>query len=202
MSSAESRPQTERPGDSGVAVSNEAPRTSFWIRELPYGLVAILAIFGIAYTSYSKQPNTAYWEILAPLIGVVCVAAGWRGSDGKGARVRLIWTQALHWLAFLLVMNVMTLPSVQRILDVNATGLAILTLLALGTFTAGLDVLSWQICLLGIVMALGVPAIAWIEESALILVLIAAAALGIGAVFLWHWYERRAHRSDHPASNP
>jgi CHASE3 domain sensor protein len=40
-------------------------------------------------------------------------------------------------------------------------------------------------------MALGVPTIAWIEQSALIFVLIALAALGIGAVLWWRWHESR-----------
>jgi hypothetical protein len=71
-----------------------------------------------------------------------------------------------YWLAFLIAMNVMLLPSLQRMLNANATSLAILTLLALGTFTAGVHIVSWQICLLGIVMALGVPASAWLEQSA------------------------------------
>jgi hypothetical protein len=65
---------------------------------------------------------------------------------------------ALHWAAFLLVISMMLLPNVQRILNASATGLAVLMLLALGTFTAGVHVLSWQVCLLGIIMALGVPA--------------------------------------------
>jgi len=42
---------------------------------------------------------------------------------------------------------------------------------------------SDPICLLGLVMALGIPAIAWIENSALVLVVIAAAVLAIVAVF-------------------
>ncbi len=90
----------------------------------------------------------------------------------------------------------MLLPSVQRILNVSAGGLATLTLLALGTFTAGVHVLSWQVCLLGLVMALGVPAIAWVEESALFFVLIVVATLGI-AVLAWrHWHERHPPGSD------
>jgi hypothetical protein len=83
----------------------------------------------------------------------------------------------------------MLLPSVQKILNASATGLSILTLLALGTFTAGVHVLSWQVCLLGLIMALCVPAAAWIEVSALIVVLIAAAVLVIGVVFWWHWHK-------------
>jgi hypothetical protein len=41
-----------------------------------------------------------------------------------------------------------------------------LTVLALGTFTAGIHIASWCICLVGVVLALGVPAIAWLEQSA------------------------------------
>ena len=92
-------------------------------------------------------------------------------------------------------MNMILLPSVQTILNANATGLAVLMLLALGTFTAGVHVLSWQVCLLGIIMALCVPAAAWIEASALIVVLISIAALGIGVVLWWHWHESRAQKT-------
>ncbi len=191
MSSAESDPQTARLQNSNVNGSSNSPRVSLWIRELPYSIVLILTILGVAYTSYSKQPIMGYWELLAPIIGVVCVGAGWRNASDKGARLRLVWTQALHWFAFLLVMTMMLLPEVQRILSAGATGLAILTLLALGTFTAGVHILSWQICLLGLVMALGIPAIAWVEQSALIFVLVALAMLGIAAVLWWHWHENR-----------
>ena len=48
-----------------------------------------------------------------------------------------------------------------------------------------------EVCLLGLIMALGIPAIAWIENSALIFVLIGAGVLGVAAVFWRHWRERR-----------
>ena len=168
---------------------------SFWIRELPFTLVLVLTIAGVAYTSFSKQPIVAYWEILAPIIALVCIGAGWQDAGEKKARVRLVVTQALHWFAFLLVMNLMLLPSVQRIFTAQTTALAIFTLLALGTFTAGIQVLSWQVCLLGLIMALGIPAIAWIENSALIVVLIVAAVIGIGAVLWWHFRARRQRQA-------
>jgi hypothetical protein len=164
----------------------------FWIRELPFSLVLILTMVGVAYTSFSKQPITVYWEILAPLIALVCVGAGWDSATDNSARLRLIGTQALHWIAFLVVMNMILLPSVQRIFNAGSTGLAIFTLLALGTFTAGVQVMSWQVCLLGLVMALGVPAIAWIENSALIVVLIVGVVVGIGVVVWWHLHDRRS----------
>ena len=168
---------------------------NFWLRELPFALVLILTMVGVAYTSFSKQPITVFWEVLAPLIALVCVGSGWQGAHDNAARLRLIGTQALHWIAFLVVMNIVLLPSVQRTFNANASGLTIFTLLALGTFTAGLQVLSWQVCLLGVIMALGIPAIAWIENSALIFVLLAAVVLGIAAVVWWHFREWHARQT-------
>src|SRR5215471_17707145 len=171
----------------------ETPRpSSLWLRELPFTLVLILTILGVAYTSFAHKPIILYWEILAPLIGLLCIAYGWRSAEDQADRWRLIGTQALHWLAFLVVMNLLLLPGPQRVFSANATGLAVFTLLTLGTFTAGVHVLSWQICLLGLIMALGIPAIAWIENSALLVVPIAVAVVGVGAVLWWHWHLGRS----------
>lgn len=177
-----------------AAPSSEPQRARLWFRELSFGLLLILTILGVAYTSFSKQPIVGYWEILAPIIALVCVTTGWHSVNAQAGRLRLIGTQVLHWLAFLVVMNLLLLPAVQKTFNASATGLAIFTLLALGTFTAGVHVLSWQICLLGLIMALGIPAIAWIENSALIFVLVAGGVLGMGAVLWWHWRERRARK--------
>ncbi len=160
---------------------------SFWIRELPFSIVLILTLLGVAYISFSKKPITGYWEILAPLIALICVGAGWHHAPDTRARAWLIVKQVLHWLAFLVVMNIMLLDSVQRMFTAGTTGLTIFTLLALGTFTAGVHVLSWQVCLLGLIMAIGIPAIAWVENSAFIFVLLAAVILGIGGVLWWHF---------------
>jgi hypothetical protein len=84
----------------------------------------------------------------------------------------------------------MLLPSVQRDFSSQATGLAIFTLMALGTFTSGVHVLSWQVCLLGLIMALGIPAIAWIQNTALISVLVVGVVVGIGLI-LWLYFARR-----------
>jgi hypothetical protein len=178
-----------------VISSQSSPKASFWLRELPYAAVFVLAIFGIAYNSYSKQSIVGYWEFLALVICVVCIGSGWPHAHDKKARLRLVWTQALHWLAFLVAMNVMLLPNVQRMMNADATSLAILTLLALGTFTAGVHILSWQICLVGVVMAVGVPASAWLERSALLLSVGALALLGIGLAS-WLYIRQRTSQTE------
>jgi hypothetical protein len=169
-------------------------RLSFWLKELPFALVLILTTLGVAYTSFSKQPIVGFWELLAPLIALVCIGSGWPSAADKTARLILIGSQALHWLAFIVVMNLLLLPSVQRNFTANSTAIAVFTLLALGTFTAGLQVFSWQVCALGLVMALSVPAIAWIENSALIVVVIFVLMLAVGVVVWWHW--RKSARAD------
>lgn len=194
MSSMDAGPRDAPTGDPQTGVHN-GPHVSFWIRELPFSLVLILTLLGVAYTSFLKQPIMDYWELLAPVIGLVCIGSGWSSANDKSARLQLIWTRALHWAAFLLVMSMILLSNVQRIFNASATGLAVLMLLALGTFTAGVHVLFWQVCLLGIIMALCVTAAAWIEASALIIALISVAALGIGAVLWWHWHESRAQKA-------
>jgi hypothetical protein len=159
-------------------------RFYFWLRELPYAVVWILTVFGVGYTSIAKQALIAYWELLAVVIGILCVITGWRHAPDRHSRLRLILTQALHWLAILVAMNLILLPSVQTMLNVDATGLAILMLLALGTFIAGVHTFDWQVSLLGAAMALCVPGIAWIERSAFLVLLIVVAVVGIGLA-LW-----------------
>ena len=172
-----------------VATPPVAPRsrTSLYLRELPFSLVLILTTLGVAYTSLTRQPLVDFWELLAPLLALVCIGSGWPSANDKTARLILIGSQVLHWLAFIVVMNVLLLPSVQRNFTANSTAIAVFTLLALGTFTAGLQVFSWQVCSLGLVMALTVPAIAWIENSALIVVVIFAMMLAVGVAVWWHW---------------
>jgi hypothetical protein len=149
--------------------------------------VLVLTVFGVAYTTFSRQPIKGYWEVLVPFIVLVCIGAGLHNASDNAARWRLVVTQALHWLAFVIVINMLLLPAVQRNFSANATGLAIFTLLSLGTFTSGVHLFAWQVCLLGLIMAFGIPAIAWVENSAPFFLLIAAGVIGIIALFWWHW---------------
>jgi hypothetical protein len=158
---------------------------TFLIKEWPYLLVLVLALFGIAYTSFSHTAMTTYWIVLAPLIGVICVFTRWRDAHGRDERLRLIWTQALHWMAVLLAMHLMYMANVTRMMNADASALAALTLLALGTFTAGVHIAAWRICLVGLLLGVGVPGIAWLEQSALFLVLGALALIAVIAPFFW-----------------
>jgi hypothetical protein len=158
-------------------------KASFLRRKLPYVAVLTLAIVGVAYTNMSHQPISGFWEFLAIAIGTVSVVTVWPNVDDRKARFRLIWTQALHWATILVVMNIMLLTHVQRMVPAPANSLVLLMFLALGTFLAGVNLLSLQICFLGLAMALSVPAIAWFKQSALFLLLAAVLLIGLGITF-------------------
>jgi hypothetical protein len=184
------------PSDETVASTRaperRLPGVSRWLKELPYGVVLVLTLIGVGYTSFTKRPTIAYWEFLVPVTGVLCIWSGWRSAREKKEELRLIWTQVAHWLAFFAAMNLLLLPSVQDMVNADATGLAILLLLALGTFVAGVHIPAWQVCILGVVMALFVPAIAWIEEAALIVLLALIVLIGAGTMFWWLGSKRQA----------
>jgi hypothetical protein len=176
-------------------VTDTAPGVRHWLlRDLPYAAMLALALGGLVLTSFRSSTTYYYWMALAPIYGLIVVASGWRQLDTGGDRLQLVLTQALHWLAFLGAMWLMFLPQVRGVVNDNATSLALLILLALGTFVAGVHARVWRICLVGVFLALSVPAVAWIQESALLLLVAALLVIAVGFAFWWLW-RRESGRS-------
>ena len=103
---------TELDASSGHAEDHSASKIGLVGRQLPFLAILALAIGGVAYTNISRRPLVGYWEFLAIVMGIVCVVTQWSEFEDKRARFRLMWTQALHWLAVLVTMNVMLLSVV------------------------------------------------------------------------------------------
>lgn len=158
-----------------------------WLRialdEAPYLIMLFAGYVGVA-VSGGETPNLLYWQVLTPVFGVLCVAAGWKAAASRGMRTRLVWTQAAHWAAFLLAMLLMFLPSVRGVVNDNATEIGLLLLLGLGTFVAGVHAGSWRIVAVGAVLAASVPMVATLQQSALMLAVAAFVVLIVGGVFL------------------
>ena len=162
------------------------PLLGFLRREWPYLLILVLALFGVAYTSITRTPMTVYWFVLGPFIGLVCVVTRWPATRDRDERLHLVWSQALHWAAVLGAMNLLYIADVGQTMSTDSRALYVLTLLALGTFTAGVHIAAWRVCLVGIILALGVPAIAWLQQSALLIALVITVVVGIGAPLWWY----------------
>jgi hypothetical protein len=177
------------------AEDHSASKISLVRRQLPFLAILALAIAGVAYTNMSQRPLVGYWEFLAVVMGLVCVVTQWSELEDKQARFQLMWTQVLHWLAVLVTMNIMLFSSVQQLLPTLATSLVLLILLALGTFLAGVHLLSLQIGFLGLALALAVPAISWVKQSALFLILAVVFLVGLAMAFWSYWGDT------HPAAS-
>ncbi|MFG1374177.1 hypothetical protein V5F32_18515 [Xanthobacter oligotrophicus] len=170
---------------SGAQVASEPLGSRFWVRELPYLAILIMTVGGVAYGAMTRSPLAAYWELVALVSFAVGIFSGWSKAADKDERVRLVWTQVLHWGAFLAAMNLVFLPSVQAVADADSTSLVVLLLLALGTFVAGVHTASWRMGLNGVVMALCVPAVAWLDQSALFVALVAVVLVAVAGLVLW-----------------
>ena len=63
------------------------PRPVWWglIEELPYAAIIVLTLIGVSWESISNAPKTTYWEYVTPIIGVICIVAGWRHTREQRA---------------------------------------------------------------------------------------------------------------------
>jgi hypothetical protein len=143
-------------------------RQSIFVRWLlhdsPYITMLLLAMVGVIF----RLP-VSYWFILTPVFGIISVAAGLRHFVTRNARLELMYKLALCWCSVLLAIYLLYDRGVQGVLNANANSLAMLILLALGTFVAGVQASVWRICAVGGILFLAVPALGWLDQSPLLL---------------------------------
>ena len=156
---------------------------SLLLHNLPYLAVLALGIFGVAYSNFSGHPINGYWELLAIAMGLLCIFIGWPKAPERDTRLRLVWTQVVHWVAIIVAMNLVLLQGFQQLMPVQAVGLVLMLLLAVGTFLAGIHLLSLRICFLGLAMALAIPAMTWFKQASLLLLLAGVAVAGLAVAF-------------------
>jgi hypothetical protein len=157
------------------------------LRDLPYAAMLVFAVGGLVLTSFRGPTTYFYWMALAPIYALIVIASGWRQLETGAERMRLVVTQVLHWAAFLGAMWLMFLPEVRGVVNDNATSLTLLILLSLGTFVAGVHAAVWRISAVGVFLALSVPAVAWVQETAMLLLVGALLLVLVGAAFWWMW---------------
>lgn len=172
-------------------LSPSAPR-AFLLGEWPYLAVLSLALAGIAVDAIFRTPMTIYWIVITPLIGAICIFTQWRNLPGGSERMRMARTQGLHWVAVLVAMHLMFVTDVARMMNPEASALAALVLLSLGTFTAGVHLAAWRLCVIAAIMAASVPGIAWLGRTALLWLLAALLVVAVAAPMLWQlrWWHK------------
>ncbi len=162
-------------------VMHHRPLWRHWLLEdSPYIVMLLLALAGVTF-----RLTVGYWIMLAPVFGVICIIAGWNHVENQKDHIRLIAGQALNWAALVLAVYVLHDSGVAGELNANAIALAMMTLLALGTFVAGVQAWVWRISAIGIALLIAVPVIGWADQSAMILGFAALVLIAIGALVWW-----------------
>lgn len=153
--------------------------------ELPYIAMLLGALIGIVIHELSGSQTIFYWQLVTPAYALICIVAGWKEAGLNEGHSRLIKIQAIHWIACFLAMRLLFLPQVMGVINDNGAGLSLLTVLALSTVLAGLHMNIWRIALVGALLALAVPGLAWLQQSSVLLLLAILLAVGAGFLFFW-----------------
>jgi len=168
------------------ALSWRSVLRNWLVQDSPYIAMLALALAGVTF-----HLPAGYWAVLTPIFGGICVAEGWRHFATPEGRMQLVYTQALSWLALIFTVYILFSTVVQNVVNINATSLAMMALLALGTFMAGLLSRVWRICAVGAIMLVAVPAMGWLEQSALLVTVAVLAVVAVG--FGTWWVGQRRH---------
>ena len=153
----------------------------FLVRDWAYIAMLFFALLGVALTTVERELMSFYWLILVPVFGFICVIESWRRLKNPDQRIMLVKVQALHWASVIFAMLLVFTGDMRNALSNEITALILLILLSLGTLTASVHIHSWRMGLVGLLLGLAVPGIAWLEETTLLFLV---TGLGIGVLIL------------------
>jgi hypothetical protein len=150
------------------------------LHDSPFIAMLLLALAGLVF----RLPVT-YWIILTPIFGIISIVAGWPHFETRQERLTLVYSLALNWCALMLSIYLLYNSGVQGVLNANASSLAMMILLALGTFVAGVQAKVWRICAVGAALFLAVPGLGWLDQSPLLLTGATLVIIALGGLAWW-----------------
>lgn len=147
-------------------------------------VLVVLSGVGVAINNYSPATAFRYWLWMAPVFGVVSTVAAWSRAQRHGQPIgRIVPTQVLHWLGVVAaVYLIYLLHSTGRMAN-EAAGSAVLIVLALAAFLAGIYA-DWRLSVLGVVLGVAAAAFAVLEQIVWLVVL-PAMVIGLVALALY-----------------
>jgi hypothetical protein len=173
--------RANREAEAARADAVQKPIPLRWLlHDSPFIAMLLLALAGLVF----RLPVT-YWIILTPIFGVISIVAGWAHFETRQARVALVYSLALNWCALMLAIYLLYNSGVQGVLNANANSLAMMILLALGTFVAGVQAKVWRICAVGAALFLAVPGLGWLDQSPLLLTAATLVIIALGGLTWW-----------------
>ena len=104
----------------------------------------------------------------------------------------LVYRVALNWCALLLAIYLLSNDGMRGVMIANATSLSMMTLLALGTFVAGVQSRVWQICGVGSVLFAAVPCLGWLDQSPMLLAVATWVIVAFAGLAWWVSHRRQS----------
>lgn len=147
--------------------------------------IFFIAMLAMALAGVILRLPVIYWLTLMPIFALISIAQGWRHFHTRRERVGLACRVAAIWCALLMCIYLLFSGGVAGVMNANASSLAMMALLALGTFVAGVQARVWQISGVGVVLFLAVPGVGWLDQSPLLLAAAACAIVALGGVIWW-----------------
>ena len=147
--------------------------------------IFFIAMLALALAGVILRLPVIYWLTLMPVFALISIAEGWRHFQTRSERVGLACRVTAIWCALLMCIYLLYSGGVEGVMNVNASSLAMMTLLALGTFVAGVQARVWKICGVGVVLFLAVPGVGWLDQSPFLLTAAACAIMALGGFVWW-----------------
>ena len=149
---------------------------------VPYIVLYLLAIWLVALTDGNADPGRirVLWQGFVPAVGLLAIWGGWQGmkASAGGLQPYLI-RQVLHWLATLLVIHLLFGETLRAFLTTDVHGFVAIYVLGLSTILAGIH-MDWKMGLFGLFLVGGGVGIAFLNDNAMLLTLVAIAVVGVG----------------------
>ncbi|MBB4198242.1 hypothetical protein GGD83_002042 [Rhodoblastus sphagnicola] len=160
--------------------------------------ILFIAMLLMALVGVMLRLSVGYWVILTPIFGLISIAEGWRHFPTRSERIGLAGRIAAIWCALLMCIYLLYSDSIQGVMSLNSLSLAMMTLLALGTFVAGVQARVWKISGVGALLFLAVPGVGWLNQSPLLLTTVVCIIIAV-AGSVW-WIKR--HHPNAPSASP
>jgi hypothetical protein len=165
------------------------------LQHLPYAVLYVVALSLVAMTSHNAAGTSIYWQMFIGLVALVSIIGGWRfAGTAKDPRWVYLLKQVLHWGALVLVIRLLYTHDLQDFLNDDQDGFVTIYVLGLTAILSGIY-LDWRMALFGIFLLLSGVGMSWIDDNAMLMSLIAAAAVVGVAVTLVFRRRRRPELS-------
>ncbi|MBT3812790.1 MAG: hypothetical protein HOE45_11190 [Gammaproteobacteria bacterium] len=147
----------------------------------------IFTLVGVAITNISPAEAHVYWLVMNLVFAIGAIITGWHKAQTKKEHTKLITSQLIHWVSTMVAVMIVYAFLHSGQIQNETVSLAIVLILSLSTFLAGIHI-GWQFSVVGILLAISVLIISYVEEYIWLIVIIALALVLIS--YFWNKFKK------------